>query len=269
VCRSTAPKMVRRRLVPRGHHPLTAAVGGPGRADPGQQVDVGLVLGQHGRAVGKLGDGVAQPSQDLVAVGITLGDQPGPPPAGHLADPAAQRGLAAGGRPRVDHSRPIVHALADPAAGGAAGQGEGSPAEADLTVAGRQARRCRGCCTGGSSGAPSPSRSPAGGDGGGRQAVVGQQDHDQTQAGAVRVVQQAQQVAGAACRTGRVGVHAGGRILRAAPSGRLCCRRLQRPARLLHPVRSSPTVTRRTSGHPLLSRLMTSGRRGSCPTRSC
>lgn len=64
-------------------------------------------------------------------------------------------------------------------------------------------------------------------------------------------VQQREQVAGAACWAGGVGAHAGGRILAAASSGRRCCGRLQRPARLLHLVWSSPPVTSRTTGHPL------------------
>jgi hypothetical protein len=58
---------------------------------------MGLVLGQHDRAIGKFGDGVAQPGQDLVRVGVALGDQPGPPPAGDLADPPTQGALADGG----------------------------------------------------------------------------------------------------------------------------------------------------------------------------
>jgi hypothetical protein len=57
---------------------------------------MGLVLGQHDRAIGKFGDGVAQPGQDLVRIGVALGDQPGPPPAGDLADPPAQGALADG-----------------------------------------------------------------------------------------------------------------------------------------------------------------------------
>ena len=40
----------------------------------------------------------------------------------------------------------------------------------------------------------------------------------------------------------------GGRILAAASSGRLCCGRLQRPARLLHQQSPAPTVACRTSG---------------------
>jgi hypothetical protein len=35
-----------------------------------------------------------QVGKNLVAVGVTLGDQPGPPPGGDLADPSAQRALA-------------------------------------------------------------------------------------------------------------------------------------------------------------------------------
>jgi hypothetical protein len=49
--------------------------------------------------------------------------------------------------------------------------------------------------------------------------MVGQQDHDQAQGGAVRAVEQAQQVARTGGGAGGVGVHAvGGRILQAASS---------------------------------------------------
>jgi hypothetical protein len=58
---------------------------------------VGLVFGQHHRTVGQLGDGLAQRSQDLLAIGIALGDQAGPTPAGDLPDASAQRALAEGG----------------------------------------------------------------------------------------------------------------------------------------------------------------------------
>jgi hypothetical protein len=58
---------------------------------------MGLVLGQHHRALGELGDALAQAGQDLVAVGVALGDQPGPPPRCQVADAAAQ-GLLADGR---------------------------------------------------------------------------------------------------------------------------------------------------------------------------
>ena len=90
------------------------------------------------------------------------------------------------------------------------------------------------------------------GDGRRRQAMVGQQDHDQAQGGAVRAVEQAQQVARTGGGAGGVGVHAvGGRILQAASSSRLCCGKLQRPARLLHLVGPH----RRLRAEPLTIRL--------------
>jgi hypothetical protein len=68
----------------------------------------------------------------------------------------------------------------------------------------------------------------------------------------VRAVEQAQQVARTGGGAGGVGVHAvGGRILQAASSGRLCCGRLQRPARLLHLVGPH----RRLRAEPLTIRL--------------
>jgi hypothetical protein len=71
------------------------------------------------------------------------------------------------------------------------------------------------------------------GDLGCRPALLGAQDHEQAAGdavGAVQQAQQAQQVAGVAGGAGRFGVHAGGRRLVAAWSGR-CGRKLQRPAR--------------------------------------
>jgi hypothetical protein len=114
VARSMAPKMVRRRFFPGGHDLLAAAVGDPGRPYPGQQVDVGLVLGQHHRALGQVADGLPQVGEDLVAVGVALGDQVGPPPAGDLADPPVQGPQRDRGRPAARHSRPIVQALGWP-----------------------------------------------------------------------------------------------------------------------------------------------------------
>ena len=57
---------------------------------------MGLVLGQHHRTLGQVAEVLVQLSKDLVAVGVALGDQPGPTPGGDLADPATQRGLADG-----------------------------------------------------------------------------------------------------------------------------------------------------------------------------
>src|SRR5512133_2522199 len=88
VRRSTAPKMVRRRWS-RGHDLLALPWGDPGRADPGQQLDVGLVLGQHHRARGQVADLLLEVGDDLVAVGVALGNQAGPP-AGDLAHAPVQ-----------------------------------------------------------------------------------------------------------------------------------------------------------------------------------
>ena len=97
-----------------------------------------------------------------------------------------------------------------------------------------------------------------------RPALVGQQDHDQAQADAVGP---------AAGRAGRRGSlrcrwgwrpRWGGRILAAASSARLCCGRLQRPVRLLHLGDPPPSVTSRTSGHPLSAASLAS--RGAVPT---
>jgi hypothetical protein len=51
---------------------------------PGQQVDVGLVLGQHHSVLGEVTELLAQASQHLLAVGVALGDQAGPTPGGDL-----------------------------------------------------------------------------------------------------------------------------------------------------------------------------------------
>jgi hypothetical protein len=55
-----------------------------------------LVLGQHHRALGQLGDGLPQAGEDLRLVGVALGDQAGPPPAGDFIDAAVQGALADG-----------------------------------------------------------------------------------------------------------------------------------------------------------------------------
>jgi hypothetical protein len=64
---------------------------------------VGLVLGQQHRPVGELADLLVEVGQDLVTVGVALGDQAGPAPCCDLADasvqgPQADR-WAAGGVP--------------------------------------------------------------------------------------------------------------------------------------------------------------------------
>src|SRR6266498_4048997 len=196
---------------PRGHDLLAAAVGDPGRAHPRQQVDVRLVLGQHHRVLGQFGDGLAQRGEDLVAVGVALGDQPRPPPGRHLADASVQ-GVQADGRaaqvqvqqrdgpgPRLGQE-PADASTQPPAtepgsarpgpvgkAVGAVGVVPVDPAAHGARVAAQQL-----------------------GDGGRRPAVLGQQDHDQAAADPVRAVQQPEQVAWVASRAGALGVHAGG-----------------------------------------------------------
>jgi hypothetical protein len=62
---------------------------------------MGLVLGQHDRALGQPGDGLPECGQDLVAVGVALGDQPRSPPGRHLADASVQGVQADGGAAQV------------------------------------------------------------------------------------------------------------------------------------------------------------------------
>jgi hypothetical protein len=55
---------------------------------------VGLVPGQHHRAIGQGLRLLVRRGQGLVAVGVALGDQPGTPPGRDLAHAPAQRALA-------------------------------------------------------------------------------------------------------------------------------------------------------------------------------
>jgi hypothetical protein len=198
-------------VLARRHDLLAGAAHHPGGPHPRQQVDMGLVFGQHDRALGQLGDGLAQRGQDLVAVGVALGDQPRSPPGRHLADASVQ-GVQADGRaaqvqvqqrdgpgPRLgqqpaDASTQPGAAEPGSARPGPVGQAVGAvgvvavdPAAHGARVAAQQL-----------------------GDGGRRPAVLGQQDHDQAAADPVRAVQQPEQVAGVASRAGTLGVHAGG-----------------------------------------------------------
>ena len=66
------------------------------------------------------------------------------------------------GRPSRCHSRAIVQALGWASSRQSRWPSRWLPRRADPPAAGRQARRGRGCCNGGSSGAPSSDRSPAG-----------------------------------------------------------------------------------------------------------
>jgi hypothetical protein len=151
-------------VLARGHDLLSLPSQDPGGPHPSQQVEVGLVLGQHHRTVWEFGDGVVQVGEDLVAVGVASCDQAGPPPCCDLTDTPVQ-GPQAHGRP----AEPLVKPTDGPglpwaggAAGGSAGRAWGCPAVAGRCGADRPARRCRGVGSGGSSGAPYRGHSPAG-----------------------------------------------------------------------------------------------------------
>jgi hypothetical protein len=59
---------------------------------------VGLVFCQHHGVLGEVTELLVQVGQHLLAVGVALGNQPGPTPGGDLAD-AAAHGALADGRP--------------------------------------------------------------------------------------------------------------------------------------------------------------------------
>jgi hypothetical protein len=186
------------------------ALDDPGRAHPRQQVDVGLVLGQHHRTVGQVGDGLADIGDDLLGVRGALGDQPGPPPGGDLAHAPVQSPQAHGGAAQVQVQQPdrprlgVGEQPADPCAQPPATQawpaGSGPVGQRVRTVGVVAAHRAR----------VAPEQL---GDGHGGPALLGEQDHHQPQPDPVRAVQQPEQVTGVASRAGSLGVHAGGRIL--------------------------------------------------------
>jgi hypothetical protein len=51
---------------------------------------VALIFGQHHRTSGEILELLVEVGQDLVAVGVALGDQAGPAPGGDLTDPSVQ-----------------------------------------------------------------------------------------------------------------------------------------------------------------------------------
>jgi hypothetical protein len=172
---------------------------------------VGLVLGQHDRAVGQVAELPVQLGQNLVAAGVAARNQTGPPPAGDLADPSAQGALAElgsaeplpqpGDRPRAGLVQQPQDALAKPGAAQPRPAGPrpaGQPASAVGVVAVDPAAHRRRIAA------------QQAGDHGRRQALAGQQDHDQAAGDAVRAVEQPEQVAGATRRAGGFGVHAAG-----------------------------------------------------------
>ncbi len=68
-----------------GPDPVAQAGGHPARADSGEQVEVGFVLGEHNGSGGQCGDAGLDRGAGGVVVGVALGDQPGTPPAGLFA----------------------------------------------------------------------------------------------------------------------------------------------------------------------------------------
>jgi hypothetical protein len=222
---------------------LTLAVGDPGGAHPGQQVEVGLVFGQHHRVVRQRGELLPQRRQHLVVVGVALGDQPGSPPGRNLTYPPVQ-GPQAHGRtaqplpeptdcpcrgfgqqPQDPLAKPWA-TQAGPARAGSVGQA-GDPVG---VVAADPAAH------GGWVGAQQV------GDGAGAVAALREQDHDQAGGDAVGAVQQPGHVAGAAGagRAGGIGVHAGGTHTGGGLVGRLVCESFERPTRLLRVVARLP-----------------------------
>src|SRR6266540_618408 len=198
-------------VLPRGHDLLALPPGDPGRADPGQQVDVGLVLGQHHRTCGQATEVAVQVGEDLVAVGVALGDQAGSPPGGDLSDAAVQGPQGDGGAAQSlpqPWDGPGAWLLEEPqdalgeggaaqpwsAGSGPVGQCAGAVALVAVNPAAHRPRVV----------------AEQVGDLGRRPALLGEQDHEQAAGQAVGAVQQAQQVARVGGRAGRFGVHAGG-----------------------------------------------------------
>jgi hypothetical protein len=72
------------------HHLLPLALDDPRRSQPGQQIDVRLVLGQDHRAFGQGGDLLVERRQDGGLLGVALGHQPRPAPVGLLAHSPGQ-----------------------------------------------------------------------------------------------------------------------------------------------------------------------------------
>ena len=170
-----------------------------------------LVFGEHDRALGQLVELLVQVGQDLVSVGVALGDQPWSSPGRDLADSSVQGVQADGGVAQVsvqqrDGPGPRLgqeptDTIAQPwaaeagsARSGPVGKAVGAvgvvamhPAAHGARVAAQQFR-----------------------DGGRRPTALGEQDHDQAAAHPVGAVQQGEQVTWVASRAGALGVHAGG-----------------------------------------------------------
>jgi hypothetical protein len=193
----------------RRHHLVAVPAQGPGGAHRGQQVEVGLVFGEHHRSGRQSGDPPADARADRVVVGVALGHQPGAPPAGQFAGAPPQRGQADRGP-----AQPVPEPPDGPWPG--CGQQRGDP-------------RGEGC----SAQPGSPRAGPVGqsadavavvavqpaahggrvvveqvGDLGRGHAGGGQHDHDQTGGGAPRAVQQGHDLGSGG--GGSVGEHVGG-----------------------------------------------------------
>ncbi len=127
-------------VLARGHDLVARPGGDPGGADPGQQVDVGLVFCQHGRAGGQLGELVEQVGQNLVAVGTALATSRGrrQPATSRTRRRRVQRLMA--GRPSRWYSRGSSTPWAGKAAGGCGRGAGGCPGVAGPVGAGQQAR---------------------------------------------------------------------------------------------------------------------------------
>jgi hypothetical protein len=208
---------------------------------------VRLVLGQHHRAFRQPVKLLAQVGEDLVAVGVALGDQAGPPPAGDLADAPVQGALAdrrspephvqPTDRPGARGGQQPADALAQPGAaqpGSAAAGPVGKTADAVLLVAVDPAAHGAGVVA------------EQLGDLGGVPAACRQQDHDQPGRYPPAAMQDAEQVRVGI--GGDSGVDAGRRKIGTSLVWLLW--KVTHEATSL-PGRPSPRVTDTTSGHPL------------------
>jgi hypothetical protein len=196
---------------------------------------------------------MAQVGQHLLAIRVALGDQARTPPAGDLPDASTQRALAEGGsakplpqpadRPGLGLVQQPQDALVQagaaqrwPASSGPVAQPAGAVGVVAVDPAAHRARVAAQQL----------------GDGRRRQAMVGQQDHDQAQGGAVRAVEQAQQVARTGGGAGGVGVHAvGGTHTAGGLVGSAVLWKASATREATSLGGTSPPVTSRTSDHPL------------------
>jgi hypothetical protein len=132
-----------------GHDPLAGPAGDPGLPDPRQQVEVGLVGGQHHRAVAQVGKVLAELGQDLVALGSPRATRRGRRQrATSRTRRRSVRWLMAG-RPSRDHSLGIVHAVGWASRWRIRVPSRELPSRGRRVVAGRPARWRRGRYSGG------------------------------------------------------------------------------------------------------------------------